>query len=160
MLRGTLEDSQMFCRTSPPPVPKLLQGPTRSLCKIKSMLLSYLSSLLPAFSSPVTGDRLPEQGKVIPKILVCKPEQGAIWFKTVSPLFCYGYVSECDTYPTPTLPPPLLAGKARQAHWGVLTLPEPASMTSSRHLIFQQPCLWAVPSKRSCQFTWWLQLFR
>lgn len=91
--------------------------------------------------SPGAGDRLPEQGKAIPEILVCKPEQGTIWFKTVSPLFCYGFVSECDRHPTPTPPAPLSAGKGKAGTWGMLTLPEPASVTSSKCLIFQQPCL-------------------
>lgn len=63
---------------------------------------------------------------------------------------------ECDMHPTPihALLSPL--EELRQAHWGVLTLPVSASVASSRHSMFQQPCL-ALAEKLTV--TWWHQLF-
>ena len=147
------------CRTAPPSVPKLVQRPTRQLHKSKGLLLRPLGSLLPAFP-PVTGDRLPEQEKVIPKILVCKPEQGTIWFKTVSLLFCYGYVSECDTWLTSTPPPPPSAGRAKAGTLGRVN----PSRTSIKHLLKAAHVSAALPPSsklaEKLPVTWWHQLFR
>lgn len=60
------------------------------------------------------------------------------------------------------IPPPAhpflsLLEEWRQAHWGVLTLPEPAPMTSLKCSMFQQPCLKLA---EKLPFIGWHQLFR
>lgn len=124
------------------------------------MLLSRLFRLADDCLSPsVTGDRLPKE-KVSPKILVCKPEQRAIWLKTVSLLFCYGYVSEYGTYPTPSPPPPLSAGRAKADTLGCVN---PSRISINDFLkVFDVSAALPLSSELAGKLpiTWWHQLFR